>query len=224
MRAVRQAVGRDFLFGVRLSAKDFNYLPINIRWPLFPLRHYFVGNDLPETTYMRAGWSSLASTISISTAASVSPIPRAAREYPDEGFSNFVNATRHLSGKARARAAVFNIVPPAVRKKVFGLGCRFQPAANADFAAAIRRVVSSPSSPMAVFRIARVINHALNSRKCDMVAIARPLLANPDLLEQFSSADKPAEPVLLLYALLFADRRLPAGLLRSASLSIRRSR
>ena len=49
--AVRQAVGPNFLFGVRLSAKDFNYLPINIRWPLFAAARLFrrqrpAGDDL----------------------------------------------------------------------------------------------------------------------------------------------------------------------------------
>ncbi|MEK7268216.1 MAG: hypothetical protein AAB093_02330, partial [Nitrospirota bacterium] len=52
VQAVRQTVGHDFLFGIRLSAVDFNYLPVNFRWPVvFPLRHYFMGNGLKETLY-----------------------------------------------------------------------------------------------------------------------------------------------------------------------------
>jgi len=47
--AVREAVGHDYLFGVRLSANDFNYLPINLRWPpVRPLRHYWFGNTIKE--------------------------------------------------------------------------------------------------------------------------------------------------------------------------------
>jgi len=195
VRAVRQAVGREFLFGVRLSAKDFNYLPINIRWPLFPLRDYFGGNDLPETTYYARRLEQLGIDYLHVDSGFGFPNPKGSPgDYPDEGFSNFVNATRHLSAKAQARAAVFNIVPAAVRKKVFGLGYRFQPAANADFAAAIRRVVSIPVIANGGFQDRRVINHALNSRKCDMVAIARPLLANPDLVRQLATADVPANP------------------------------
>jgi 2,4-dienoyl-CoA reductase (NADPH2) len=195
VRAVRQAVGPDFLFGVRLSAKDFNYLPINIRWPLFPLRDYFGGNDLPETTYYARRLEQLGVDYLHIDSGFGFPNPKGSPgDYPDEGFQNFVNATRYLSAKARARAAVFNIVPTAVRKKVFGLGYRFQPAANADFAAAIRRVVSIPVIANGGFQDRRVINHALNSRKCDMVAIARPLLANPDLVRQLATADMPANP------------------------------
>jgi 2,4-dienoyl-CoA reductase (NADPH2) len=52
VEAVRKGVGPDFLFGVRLSAKDYNYLPINIRLPpVWNLRHYVIGNTLRETTY-----------------------------------------------------------------------------------------------------------------------------------------------------------------------------
>ncbi|MBV9183647.1 MAG: hypothetical protein JO356_20265, partial [Acidobacteria bacterium] len=44
---VRAIVGEDFLFGIRLSAEDYNYLPVNLRLPVvFPLRHYFFGNRL----------------------------------------------------------------------------------------------------------------------------------------------------------------------------------
>ena len=52
VQAVRRTVGNDFLFGIRRSAVDFNYMPVNIRWPVvFPLRHYFIGNTLKETLY-----------------------------------------------------------------------------------------------------------------------------------------------------------------------------
>ena len=41
-----------------------------------------------------------------------------------------------------------------------------------------------------------------------MVAIARPLLANPDLLDQLDSgADKPLNPCSFCSAVLLADRR-----------------
>src|SRR5207253_7060286 len=39
--AIREQVGRDFLFGVRMSAQDFNYVPVNLRWPpSWPLRDW----------------------------------------------------------------------------------------------------------------------------------------------------------------------------------------
>jgi 2,4-dienoyl-CoA reductase (NADPH2) len=54
--AVRETVGRNFLFGVRLSAVDYNYLPLNVRWPpVLPLRDYIMGNTL-ETTLQYGAW------------------------------------------------------------------------------------------------------------------------------------------------------------------------
>jgi 2,4-dienoyl-CoA reductase-like NADH-dependent reductase (Old Yellow Enzyme family) len=50
--AVRRKVGDDFLLGIRLSAIDNNYQPMNLRWPIvFPLKDYFIGNGLQENLY-----------------------------------------------------------------------------------------------------------------------------------------------------------------------------
>jgi len=197
VEAVRQEIGLEFLFGVRLSAKDFNYLPVNVRLPpVWPLRHYFVGNDLRETTVYARRLEALGVDYLHIDSGFGFPNPKGSPgKYPDEGFRTFVNATRHLSGKAGARATIFNILPSTLRKGVLGLGWRFEPAANADFAAAIRKVVSIPVIANGGFQDLDVINDALEKEKCHMVAIARPLLANPDLLEQFKNgANKPTHP------------------------------
>ena len=148
------------------------------------------------TFYARQGWSGdWASTTWISTAGFGFPNPKGSPGYyPDEGLHTFVNATRHLSEKATLRAAVYNSVPPVIRKAVFGFGWRFKPAANADFAAAIRRVVSIPVIANGGFQDRDVIDGALADGKCDLVAIARPLLANPDMLEQFRKGASTPEP------------------------------
>ena len=180
---------------MRLSAKDFNYLPINIRWPLFPLRDYFGGNDLPETTYYARRLEQLGVDYLHIDSGFGFPNPKGSpADYPDEGFQNFVNATRYLSGKARARAAVFNHLPPAVRKKLFGLGYRFQPAANADFAAAIRRVVSIPVIANGGFQDRRRHQPCPGHQKMrhgrDRQAAAR----QPRSGRQLATADMPANP------------------------------
>jgi 2,4-dienoyl-CoA reductase-like NADH-dependent reductase (Old Yellow Enzyme family) len=190
VKRVRAEVGEDFLFGVRLSAKDFSWLPVNIRiaWPplLWPPRHVFIGNDLRETTYYARRLEQLGVDFLHIDSGFGFPNPKGSPgDYPDEGLHTFVNATRHLSGKANFRAAVYNAVPPVIRKAVFGFGWRFKAAANADFAAAIRRAVNIPVIANGGFQDRDVIDGALADGKCDMVAIARPLLANPDLLAQF---------------------------------------
>lgn len=189
---VRREVGDNFLFGVRLSAKDFNWLPINIRipWPpiVWPPRHYFIGNDLPETTYYAQRLAQLGVDYLHIDSGFGFPNPKGSPgDYPDEGLHSFVNATRYLSAKAAFRAVVYNAVPRPIRKRVFGFGWRFKPAANADFAAAIRRAVNIPVIANGGFQDRDVIDGALADGKCDMVAIARPLLANPDLLDQFKN-------------------------------------
>ena len=47
---------------------------------------------------------------------------------------------------------------------------------------------------MAAFKSATLMEAALTQKKCDMVAIARPLLANPDLLQQIKERDEPLRP------------------------------
>ena len=96
-----------------------------------------------------------------------------------------MNATRYLSAKAQLRAIAFNVTPAFIRNAVFGIGWRFVPAVNASYAAAIRRVVNIPVIANGGFQQQDIIEGALQQRKCDMIAMARPLLANPDLLDQF---------------------------------------
>jgi 2,4-dienoyl-CoA reductase-like NADH-dependent reductase (Old Yellow Enzyme family) len=193
--AVRAAVGPKFLFGVRLSAKDFNYLPLNIRWPLFPLRDYFGGNDLPQTTEYARKLEKLGVDYLHIDSGFGFPNPHGSPgKFPDQGYQTFANATRHLSGKALVRAVLYNLTPAFIRRNVYGFGYRFREAANADFAAAIKQAVSIPVIANGGFQDRPIINGALQAGKCDMVAIARPLLANPDLFQQLATADKPANP------------------------------
>jgi 2,4-dienoyl-CoA reductase-like NADH-dependent reductase (Old Yellow Enzyme family) len=197
VEAVRESIGPDFLLGVRLSAKDFNFLPVNIRFPpVWPPRHYFIGNGLPETSHYARRLQQLGVDYLHIDSGFGFPNPMGSPgDYPDDGFHTFVNATRYLSGKAEFRARVFNLVPAPIRKTLFGLGWRFRPAANADFAAAIRAAVDIPVIANGGFQDRDTIDQALAGKKCDMVAIARPLLANPDLLGQFArGANRPARP------------------------------
>jgi 2,4-dienoyl-CoA reductase (NADPH2) len=197
VEAVRESVGPNLLFGIRMSARDYNYLPINLRFPpVWPPRHYFFGNDLPETKRYARWLERLGIDYLHIDSGFGFPNPKGSPgRYPDEGAHNFFNATRHLSRKANIRAAVFNALPAVVRRGLFGIGWHARPAANADLAAAIRAEVGIPVITNGGFQDYDTINGALTAGKCDMVAIARPLLANPDLLELFKRGVKePANP------------------------------
>lgn len=196
VRAARERVGRDFLLGVRLSAQDYNYLPLNLRFPVvFPLRHYFMGNTLKETLPYARKLEALGVDYLHIDSGFGFPNPKGnTGTYPQTGFKLFVNATRHLSFKSGARAFVINMTPPFLARALFGLGWKFKPAANADFAAAFKRELGIPVIANGGFQKRSVIDAALAEKKCDMVAIARPLLANPDLLAQLKQRDEPLKP------------------------------
>lgn len=196
VRMARERVGRDFLLGVRLSAQDYNYLPLNLRLPVvFPLRHYFVGNTLKETLPYAKKLEALGVDYLHIDSGFGFPNPKGnTGTYPQTGFKLFVNATRHLSVKAGTRAFVINMTPPFLARALFGLGWRFKAGANADFAAAFKREVGIPVIANGGFQKRTVIDAALDAGKCDMVAIARPLLANPDLLDQLKLRDEPLKP------------------------------
>lgn len=199
VQAVRAAVGSDFLFGVRLSASDYHRPPFNVRiplgWPPPSLHEYKHGNELPETTYYARQLEKLGVDYLHVDAGFGFPNPAGSPgEYPDEGFRTFVNAARFLSPKANVRATIFNLTPGAIRKRLFARNWHFEPAANANLAAAIRQVVNIPVIANGGFQERDIINRALADGKCDMVAIARPLLANPDLIDQLSKANAPERP------------------------------
>jgi 2,4-dienoyl-CoA reductase-like NADH-dependent reductase (Old Yellow Enzyme family) len=197
--AVREEIGDRFLFGVRLSASDYCRRPFNIRFPLtFPFpswREFRHGNELAETTYYARKLEELGVDYLHIDAGFGFPNPAGSPgAYPDEGFRTFVNASRFLSRKANVRATIFNLTPAAIRRRLFAYNWYFKAAANADFAALIRRTVGIPVIANGGFQERNIIDQALATGKCDMVAVARPLLANPDLLKQLAAANKPARP------------------------------
>ena len=196
---VRAAVGKDFLFGVRLSGSDYRRRPFNIRFPItLPLptwQEFRHGNDLAETTYYARKLEELGVDYLHIDAGFGFPNPAGSPgTYPDEGFRTFVNASRFLSRKANARATIFNLTPGAIRRWLFAYNWYFKAAANADLAAAIRRVVAVPVIANGGFQQKETIDQALTTGKCDMIAIARPLLANPNLLSELRTANTPARP------------------------------
>ncbi|MCW5964624.1 MAG: NADH:flavin oxidoreductase [Bryobacterales bacterium] len=66
---------------------------------------------------------------------------------------------------------------------------------NLPDAAAIRKALSIPVICTGGFQTASVIREAIRTGQCDAVSIARPLIANPDLVKMFERGlDKPPVP------------------------------
>ena len=214
VQAIRGEVGRDYLFGIRLSAADFNYLPLNLRLPLsLPLGQYFRGNGLPETLHYGRRLAELGVDYLHITAGFGFINPKESPgEWPVDEFRLYANSIRHLSGKAHVRAMLLNALPRPLTKALFGWRWRFVPMANADYARQFRAHTGLPIIANGGFQQRGEIEAALSGGQCDLVAMARPLLANPDLLHRFAAGhDAPEKPCTHCNRCSVATGVLPLG-------------
>lgn len=106
--AIRAAVGRDFLFGIRLSARDYNHLPLNLRFPLSrPLRHWWNGNGIEQTLDYGHRLRDLGvDYLHISNGFGFINPRENPGDFPLDEARMFMDSTRHLTLKGAARAAV----------------------------------------------------------------------------------------------------------------------
>jgi hypothetical protein len=197
VRAIREAVCRDFLFGVRLSASDHNSLPVNVRWPpVRPLRHYWFGNGLHETLQYGRWLRDLGvDFLHITNGFGFINPKENPGAFPARELRLFYNSVRHLSRKAAVRATLMNSVPFPLLDRSSSTGWKFRRGANLEDARRFRETVGLPVIANGGFQQRTFIEWALVSGGCDMVSMARPLLANPDLPEQFrAGVDVPSRP------------------------------
>ena len=197
IEAVRREVGHDYLVGVRMSAVDNNYLPVNLRLPVvFPLRHYLFGNTLTETLdYGRELKKLGVDYLHITSGFGFIHPGESPGSWPVDQFRLYANATRHLSGKAMARAIALNVLPRPIAAAFFGMGWKFKPAPNLDYAQKFKQATGLPVIANGGFQKRSELEAALSSEKCDLIGMARPLLANPDLLEMYrKGVEMPERP------------------------------
>jgi 2,4-dienoyl-CoA reductase-like NADH-dependent reductase (Old Yellow Enzyme family) len=195
--AVRRAVGADFLFGIRLSAADLNYLPLNLRWPpVFPLRDALLGNTVEDNlAYARRLAELGVDYLHIDKGFGFpNPFGNPGR-FPAAEYRMFVNANRHLSAKAKVRAMICNGLPLPVLDALANVGWKARPAVSAEDAGRFRREIGLPVIANGGFQSRTLIEETLRTGRADFVAMARPLLANVDLVEQFRrGVDIPENP------------------------------
>jgi 2,4-dienoyl-CoA reductase-like NADH-dependent reductase (Old Yellow Enzyme family) len=197
-KAVRKAVGDDFLLGVRLSAVDYNCFPLQnfvFRLPwVFPLRYHYMGNEIEQTLEYGKQLKDLRVDFLhiVSGTGFINPkgTPGA---FPLEEFRLFCNETRHLSFKAAARATVLNMIPSAVARLIGSIGWRYVEGISLDHAARFQREVGIPVIVNGGFQHRHAVEDALT--KCDFVSMARALIANPDLVNRWERGlDEPDHP------------------------------
>ncbi len=197
IRAARQEVGDDFPIGIRLSSADYNYLPLNLRLPpRFPLKHWYFGNTLEDNLYYAKKLKALGIDYLHIDKGYGFPNPKGnPGTFPIREMKMFYNSNRHLSIKAWWRAAIFNAIPDFILHPIGNIGWGYVPAVSADEAKKFKEVTGLPVISNGGYQDRDIMEQTLKEGKADMLAMARPLLANVNLLQQFKQGrNTPANP------------------------------
>jgi len=197
LKAVRASVGKDFLVGVRLSGADFNASPLLLaagRWPS-PLLSAALrrGNDVHQMA--RYGKRMQGVDYLHVVAGYGFPNPHdVAGAFPFREVRSFFDSVRHLSAKAKWRAALAHLpLPEPVLHWFTNLG--WDPAFRSlSLANEIKKQL--PGMPVITngcYETLESIDQGLEH--CDMVSMARALIANPELISTYlnNGEDVPEE-------------------------------
>jgi 2,4-dienoyl-CoA reductase-like NADH-dependent reductase (Old Yellow Enzyme family) len=206
VRAVRSEVGPDYFLGFKISIQE--HLKEILPW----LRR---GNSLEESLQI-CGWLEEAGVDCLHVSAGGEfPHPRnPAGDFPtrdmvktyDSLISNGLYTFRNF---LLFRTWPLNAVwkwhwERPTRKGVEGI--------NLDDSRAVKQAVGIPVLCTGGFQTASVIAGAIESRACDGVTIARPLIANPDLVRRFEQGhDSASRPCTYCNKCLFAFVENPLG-------------
>lgn len=187
VRLARQKVGDDFPLGIRLSAADCNYAPVNLRLPIrFPLKEFYVGNTIHENLYYAKKLKALGvDYLHIDKGYGFINPKGNPGSFPIHELKMFFNANRHLSAKAFARAALCNLIPETILAPIANLGWKDIPAISASDAKRFKDEIGLPIIANGGFQEREVIERVLGEQCADLVAMARPLLANVNLIKLF---------------------------------------
>ncbi|MFO0554072.1 MAG: tRNA-dihydrouridine synthase [Polyangiaceae bacterium] len=212
VRAVRDEVGPDYLFGVRISVEDAPYWPVNLR---VPLRSFF-GNRLDDTLWFAERLERLGvDYLHLSNGFGFINPTESPGDFPLAEVRRVYNATRHLGTKARLRSTLMNLVPTPIAQRAFSLGWGTRGGARlgmtGEQARKLRGVVKIPLIANGGFQNRSLIEETLASGACDLVSMARPLLANPDLFDALQKADSPPKPCIFCNRCSVLTAIVPVG-------------
>ena len=199
VEGIRERVGNDFLFGVKMSTRDCNYLPwVSFRLPpVWNLKHQFLGNTETETMQFARELDSLGVDYLhlVSGLGFISPLDTPG-PLPTKEVRIFFNSTSHLSFKAMTRS-VLSDVTAGWLDWLWGLGWKSElpkggsskdwpwAGLNIDAAGRFKQQLRMKIIVNGGIKRKDLIEDALASSKCDMVSIGRGLLAQPNLVNEF---------------------------------------
>lgn len=188
---VRQAIGRDVLFGIRLAAEDHGHQPVNLHWPLRWNRR---GARLDERLEIGRRLRDLGVDYLHIDSGFGFIHPRVTPgAFPYDEARLFFDHTRHLHWKAGFRAALLHLLPRFLGRWLFNRGWKYREALNLEYARRFKAEVGLPVIANGGFQRRATMDGALANGDCDAIAVARELLANPDLIAQFRAGADVAE-------------------------------
>ena len=197
VKAARHKVGDDFPIGIRLSAADYNYQPLNLRLPpRWPLKQWYFGNTIQDNLYFATKLKVLGIDYLHIDKGYGFPNPKGLTgDFPIPEMRMFYNSNRHLSTKAWIRSMVFNALPNFILSPIANIGWGYVPAISADDARRFKESTGLPVISNGGYQDRKEMEESLTQGKADLLAMARPLLANVDLLHQLkagkASPDRP---------------------------------
>ena len=158
---------------------------LRLPWPPFS-RERWIGNDETQMLEYAKRLRDLKVDYLHVVAGFGFPNPRdVPGPFPFDEIKMFFSSTRHLSRKAAVRSAVVNTVPAFLLRRLLNLGWKYEQGINLDYAETFKAVVGLPVIANGGFQKKDFIEEAIESERCDMVSMARALIANPDLLDVF---------------------------------------
>jgi 2,4-dienoyl-CoA reductase-like NADH-dependent reductase (Old Yellow Enzyme family) len=192
VKAIRARVGSDFHLQMKISATEFNNALLFVKFE-------GAGNTINDSIKV-CQWlvDAGVDSIHVSTGSSF-PHPRnpAGADFPidvlgetyeqlissgEHTFRNYLFFRGSLTGKLFKQQWLDAGVPP---DQIEGL--------SLPDARAIKQAVTVPVLCTGGFQTASVIRDAINRGDCDAVSMARPLVANNDLVKQFAAGRDQAE-------------------------------
>lgn len=187
--AIRAEVGHDFHLQVKISAEDHNDAIDDDEAP---------GNTLADTVQV-CQWLEQAGVDAIHVSSgSYFPHPRnPPGDFPVDELVKTYDQLLSSGSRALRNYLLFRFEPTQrlfERRWAEARGDRIE-GINLPAAKAIKAAVQVPVLCTGGFQTAEIIREAIRQQFCDAVTIARPLIANNDLVQQFAAGrGRPAVP------------------------------
>jgi 2,4-dienoyl-CoA reductase-like NADH-dependent reductase (Old Yellow Enzyme family) len=189
VRAIRQKVGSDFHLQMKISATEYNNALLSWEKP---------GNTVEDSIEV-CRWLEAAGVDAIHVSSGSSfPHPRnPAGEFPIEEIAKTYDTMISSGIHGYRNFVLFRTWPVNLiyqRRWIKARGEQIE-GINLPDSLAIKRAVGVPVICTGGFQTASVIRQSIQEGACDAVSIARPLIANNDLVQLFAAGhDRPQRP------------------------------